>query len=378
MTKTQLLLVLLVIAGVILLAWLLVRRASARKDRARAEAAGIRAEAQGLASMMASHELFAEQARERAEVARAEAEAAQREAEQLALQASEQRTVVEDTRADYASMLGRADEVDPDVDAPMTRAEARRRREEAERAAWAGRLAPADATPALDDATPALDDGTRAPDDEPGDDRSARIAAAADYRDETGAERLPGEPAPVEAGEPREDGGTGSGEVWTSPVTGTETAMTDISDRERLTDATDTSAVDTFDDPALDDPALDDPALDARTPTSDWGGPHADTSDPEPVLVGGADLPDAADEAPVAGQPRRVSEFHEIRDGGYGMGSAAALEDGVQPMDHPVQGYRDTMTYRVPGDPGYDEADPDVWFYDASAAERSGFRRSEG
>ena len=43
-----------------------------------------------------------------------------------------------------------------------------------------------------------------------------------------------------------------------------------------------------------------------------------------------------------------------------------------------MQGYRDTMTYRVPGDPGYDSAEPHVWFYDEGAAERSGFRRSDG
>ena len=36
------------------------------------------------------------------------------------------------------------------------------------------------------------------------------------------------------------------------------------------------------------------------------------------------------------------------------------------------------MTYRVPGDAGYDSAEPHVWFYDEGAAERSGFRRSEG
>ena len=72
---------------------------------------------------------------------------------------------------------------------------------------------------------------------------------------------------------------------------------------------------------------------------------------------------------------RRVSEFHELRDGGYGVGSAAPLEDGAQPLDHAVQGYRDTMTFRSPGDAGYDSAEPDVWFYDEAAAERNGFRR---
>ena len=75
---------------------------------------------------------------------------------------------------------------------------------------------------------------------------------------------------------------------------------------------------------------------------------------------------------------RRISGFDELRDGGFGVGSAAPLDDGAQPLDHPVQAYRDTMTYRLPGDAGYDSAEPHVWFYDEDAAERSGFRRSEG
>jgi hypothetical protein len=74
---------------------------------------------------------------------------------------------------------------------------------------------------------------------------------------------------------------------------------------------------------------------------------------------------------------RRISGFLELRDGGFGVGSAAPLEDGAQPLDHPVQAYRDTMTFRAPGDPGYDSAEPDVWFYDAGAAERSGFRPAD-
>ena len=75
---------------------------------------------------------------------------------------------------------------------------------------------------------------------------------------------------------------------------------------------------------------------------------------------------------------RRISGFLELRDGGFGVGSAAPIEDGAQPLDHPVQAYRDTMTFRAPGDPGYDSAEPDVWFYDAGAAERSGFRPADG
>ena len=47
------------------------------------------------------------------------------------------------------------------------------------------------------------------------------------------------------------------------------------------------------------------------------------------------------------------------------------------PMDHPVQAYRDTMTYRTEESPNYDSVEPDVWFYDDGAAERAGFSRSD-
>jgi hypothetical protein len=75
---------------------------------------------------------------------------------------------------------------------------------------------------------------------------------------------------------------------------------------------------------------------------------------------------------------RRTSEVDEIRDGGYGVGSAAPFGDRAQPRDHPVQAYRDSMTYRTPGSAGYDSAEPDVWFYDEDAARRAGFTPSDG
>jgi hypothetical protein len=74
--------------------------------------------------------------------------------------------------------------------------------------------------------------------------------------------------------------------------------------------------------------------------------------------------------------PRRVSRFDEIRDGGFGVGSAAPIADGAQPMDHPVKAWRSSMTFLDEDDAGYAEADPQVWFYDAGAAERSGFTRA--
>ncbi len=121
---------------------------------------------------------------------------------------------------------------------------------------------------------------------------------------------------------------------------------------------------------AADRAALDDEA--ARTSSDVPSTEESRSEEHEPE--------ESAEQEAVAepARTRRVSEFHEIRDGGYGMGSAATIEDGAQPMDHPVAAYRDTMTFRSPGDPGYDDTEPDVWFYDEGAAERSGFRRSEG
>ncbi|MBD3783945.1 MAG: hypothetical protein IE926_13520 [Micrococcales bacterium] len=131
-------------------------------------------------------------------------------------------------------------------------------------------------------------------------------------------------------------------------------------------------------DPASAEPLPEEP--ETEDVADEQPGPEA-AEDPQPEGVDEQPEPEAGDDQPApaeASGSRRVSEFDEIRDGGFGMGSAAPLDDGAQPLDHPVQAYRDTMTYRVPEDPGYDSADPDVWFYDAAAAERSGFRRSEG
>ena len=129
------------------------------------------------------------------------------------------------------------------------------------------------------------------------------------------------------------------------------------------------------------DPLTEDIAI----PANEWGGPHEaepvvePEPEPEPVVE---PEPEPEPEPEVEPEPeptgRRISGFLELRDGGFGVGSAAPIEDGAQPLDHPVQAYRDTMTFREPGVPGYDSADPDVWFYDASAAERSGFRPADG
>ena len=125
------------------------------------------------------------------------------------------------------------------------------------------------------------------------------------------------------------------------------------------------------------DPLTEDIAI----PANEWGGPHEaepvvePEPEPEPVVE---PEPEPEPEPDPETTGRRISGFLELRDGGFGVGSAAPIEDGAQPLDHPVQAYRDTMTFREPGVPGYDSADPDVWFYDAAAAERSGFRPADG
>ncbi len=590
MTTAQLLVLLLVIVVAVVLVWLLVRRSAARKDDARAEAAGLRADAAAVASTLPGQEAFAAQAEERAEVARTEAE-------RLAAEASGYRETVEVVREDHRSMLARADEIDPDVDAsdpgegerrPMTRAEARQMREEAERAAWAGSPAapvpgaagaavmgrdtggvvrgpavaepeepfaetsevsqPQDAAvetgepvdeqpvaeevvveePGADESTPVEDPAQALESDEDSEERSARIAAATDYRDGDAAEDEPYVWGAARAGtegdmdEPQADetspadesshtaateaqtpagewGGPHTDESEDAPVaedaadTGGAEDADEVADADEVPDTVE--AVDTDEAPAEAEPEAD--AYDP-TPERDWaadegellaensekadelaaereqmdrdaaavgmepvhpevveqaerdeqadraeqdtsdeqadageqaisdeaapaaeapvaedadsedesaldGGtapveqPVADGEDAAPLVEEPEDSPedsaaDGSEDEPesvavdatepaaeeTARPPRRISEFDEIRDGGYGMGSAAAIEDGAQPMDHPVQAYRDTMTYRVPGDPGYDEATADVWFYDQGAAERSGFRRSEG
>ncbi|WP_347352417.1 hypothetical protein [Intrasporangium sp.] len=110
----------------------------------------------------------------------------------------------------------------------------------------------------------------------------------------------------------------------------------------------------------------------------------ADAENPfGPVGLAPLDLPSGSDDIvtlpPAARQPtRRVSTLAEVRDGGYGLGSAAPIADGAQPLGHAVKAVRATGTYLVPGCPGYDEAAPDVWFYDERVAYRVGYRPGPG
>lgn len=95
-----------------------------------------------------------------------------------------------------------------------------------------------------------------------------------------------------------------------------------------------------------------------------------------PVAVREQQVREVESSEPAGHAARRISEYDEVVDGGFGPGSAAPIEDRAQPMGHAIQAYRDTMTYRVESSPGYDSVEPDVWFYDEESARRAGFRPS--
>ena len=93
---------------------------------------------------------------------------------------------------------------------------------------------------------------------------------------------------------------------------------------------------------------------------SDSGGTDSDS--------GGTESSDSADDGP------RTSSLDEIRDGGYGVGSAATIDDGAVPLGHPVKAWEDTKTFVTPDHAKYGEAEPHLWFADEHAAQRAGFR----
>jgi hypothetical protein len=124
----------------------------------------------------------------------------------------------------------------------------------------------------------------------------------------------------------------------------------------------------------------------AGSDQSDDGGDDADWSVPD--LSGtegvadsrrdedGAHLGHQSDSGSAFGtlRERRISSYEEVRDGGYGMGSAATIKDGAQPLGHAIKGVRGSGTYLTPGSQGYDDAEPDVWFYDEQSARKAGYR----
>ena len=49
-------------------------------------------------------------------------------------------------------------------------------------------------------------------------------------------------------------------------------------------------------------------------------------------------------------------------------GPRRPLEDGAQPLGHAIKGVSGVEHVRSSGDPGYDDAEPDVWFFNEEAA----------
>ena len=104
----------------------------------------------------------------------------------------------------------------------------------------------------------------------------------------------------------------------------------------------------------------------------------AQPAQPEPLDAADGPAPRDVESAASTTQParagRRVSALDEVRDGGYGVGSAAPIADGAIPLGHRVKAWEDTKTFVAPGHPIYDDPDPHVWFTDEAAARRAGFR----
>lgn len=105
-------------------------------------------------------------------------------------------------------------------------------------------------------------------------------------------------------------------------------------------------------------------------------------TDPDAEVVPDTDSEQEVEGATEAGgvsgtRVRRISELHEVVDGGFGIGSAAVIADGGQPLGHPIKAVLATRTYVDLHSPSYDEVEPDLWFLDAGFAERAGFRHAD-
>jgi hypothetical protein len=141
-----------------------------------------------------------------------------------------------------------------------------------------------------------------------------------------------------------------------------------------------------------EDDELAEPA-NSGTPSDSTDDSTVDSTDGPADGTGSSDLTDSAQESGAASdetsdeqtseQPaqgdsaagRRISGFEEVADGGFGLGSAAPIADGAQPLGPAIKGRRDGTTFIGPDDAGYDDVEPDVWFYSEEAARRAGFHR---
>ena len=114
------------------------------------------------------------------------------------------------------------------------------------------------------------------------------------------------------------------------------------SGRSSLTAATSPSTLSPFEPSGSEVPPLDEPeAIDER----EAGEPAA--AAPEAAEPEAAEQPTATD---VAARERRISGFEEVRDGGYGMGSAAPRGRGAaaRPRDQGVSGVEHVLAARRP------------------------------
>jgi hypothetical protein len=126
----------------------------------------------------------------------------------------------------------------------------------------------------------------------------------------------------------------------------------------------------------------EDASDESREPTGDASDappePTGDASDAPPEPTGQNDE-SASQPSAEAGaetrQERRISSFEEVADGGFGIGSAAPIADGAQPLGHAVKGTHEGKSFLAPGEAGYDDVEPDVWFFNEEAARRAGFDR---
>ena len=179
------------------------------------------------------------------------------------------------------------------------------------------------------------------------------------------------EPAPdAETAEPAPDAETAE------PAPEAETAEPAVTEGPVASDEQDAVAEPV----ASEEPAGPEEPASVETPVS--------SDEPEQVGETAAPAAPTGPDEPAAGESHEArsheARSHEtshtsedinlVRDGGYGIGSAAPLPDGDEPLGHPVKATKEAMTYHEPGSTWYDAVVPDVWFTDVEAAERAGFR----
>jgi hypothetical protein len=231
--------------------------------------------------------------------------------------------------------------------------------------------------PALEDRDQYVTE-TGTPDDDPGDHRgqpwattSGTPAPETDRDPETGAEE--GQATEGALGSRMDpstqteiDGGAGEP---ASPESTSHASSTEEPADESVTDEA------WADEPVTEEPVAAGSGSDERPsdePVGEESQAHETVTDEAWSDEPTSDEP-TSDEQQQAGP--RISSFEEVVDGGFGIGSAAPLADGAQPLGHAVKASRDGSTFLLPGDEGYDDAAPDVWFYNEESARRAGFRK---